>query len=189
MQYTFLGEFNLLWHMRDDVRECIWAKPAVHEATAKFFKLCRAKEEITRLNVEVHRLRTAIHDEEREVSQTIANLRRSNSLLACELEHLHQQHTAVNAVHINRLHHLKKRYGLVGSTGTCKVFHSVDDGMVLPEPQDGGVAFGDGGNAPAGFQDGELALGEDCIPQCNCLYNSFLRTTLYLRQYLRPLYQ
>ena len=55
-QYTFLGEFDLLWHTRDDVRERVWAKPAVREVTAKFFKLCRAKEEITRLNVEMRRL-------------------------------------------------------------------------------------------------------------------------------------
>lgn len=52
-QYTFLSEFDLLRHTRDDVRECIWAKPAVCGATAKFFKLCHAKEEVTRLNVEI----------------------------------------------------------------------------------------------------------------------------------------
>jgi len=197
-QYTFLGEFDLLRHTWDDVRERIWAKPAIREATAKFFKLCRAKEEITRLNVEVRRLRTAIHDEEKEVSQTILNLRGLQPLLAYELEHLHQRCTAVNGIHINRLHQLEKQYGLVGSTGTCKVFHSVDGHMVSPEPvaqdggmvspesvaQEGGMAFGDAGDALADFQDGEPALGEDCIPPCNCLYNSFLRTIHYLRQHL-----
>ncbi|KIK21692.1 hypothetical protein PISMIDRAFT_103613, partial [Pisolithus microcarpus 441] len=72
-QYSFLGEFNLLQHAQDDIREHMWAKPAVREATTKFFKLCRAKEEIMRLNVEMRCLQTAIHDEEREASQTIAN--------------------------------------------------------------------------------------------------------------------
>ncbi|KAI6011954.1 hypothetical protein EDC04DRAFT_2580045, partial [Pisolithus marmoratus] len=52
-QYSFLGEFDLLQHASDDIQECIWAKPAVHEAMTKFFKLCCAKEEITRLNVEI----------------------------------------------------------------------------------------------------------------------------------------
>ncbi|KAI6017232.1 hypothetical protein BKA83DRAFT_4059157, partial [Pisolithus microcarpus] len=33
--------------------KCMWAKPAVHEATTKFFKLCHTKEEIMRLNVEM----------------------------------------------------------------------------------------------------------------------------------------
>ncbi|KIM50488.1 hypothetical protein SCLCIDRAFT_85842, partial [Scleroderma citrinum Foug A] len=61
-QYTFLGEFDLLWHTREDIRECLWVRPAIREATAKFFKFCRAKEEITRLNVEIRWLRTAIHN-------------------------------------------------------------------------------------------------------------------------------
>ncbi|KAI6095581.1 hypothetical protein EDD16DRAFT_1698587 [Pisolithus croceorrhizus] len=88
-QYMFLGEFDLLWHTQDDVQECIWAKPAVHKATAKFFKLCHTKEEIARLNVEICHLRTAIHDEEVEVSQTITKLCCSDPLLAHELHHLH----------------------------------------------------------------------------------------------------
>ncbi|KAI6146543.1 hypothetical protein EDD17DRAFT_1781187 [Pisolithus thermaeus] len=75
MQYTFLGEFDLLWHAQDDVQEHIWAKPAVREATAKFFKLCHAKEEIARLNA--------------EVSQTITKLHCSDPLLAHELHRLH----------------------------------------------------------------------------------------------------
>ncbi|KAI5996379.1 hypothetical protein EDD15DRAFT_2387353 [Pisolithus albus] len=111
-QYSFLGEFDLLRHAQDDVRERTWAKPAVREATTKFFKLCHAKEEITRLNVEIRRLRTAIHDEEREVSQTIANLRHSDSLLALEFERCHQPRAAVNAVHIHCLDHLENQYGL-----------------------------------------------------------------------------
>ncbi|KAI5994436.1 hypothetical protein EDD15DRAFT_2387767 [Pisolithus albus] len=111
-QYSFLGEFDLLQHAQDDVRERIWAKPAVREATTKFFKLCRAKEEIMRLNVEMRRLRTAIHDEEREASQTIANFRHSDPLLAREFERLHQPRAAVNAIHIHRLDCLEKQYGL-----------------------------------------------------------------------------
>ncbi|KAI6012336.1 hypothetical protein EDC04DRAFT_2870900 [Pisolithus marmoratus] len=72
-QYSFLGEFNLLQHVQDDIQECMCIKPAVCEATTKFFKLCCAKEEITKLNVEMCCLQMAIHDEEREVSQTITN--------------------------------------------------------------------------------------------------------------------
>lgn len=84
-QYAFLGEFDLLRHTRDDVRERLWARPAVREATAKFFKFCRAKEEITRLNVEIRRLRTAMHNEEREVSQAIANLHNFSHCLHANL--------------------------------------------------------------------------------------------------------
>ncbi|KAI6161795.1 hypothetical protein EDD17DRAFT_1437158, partial [Pisolithus thermaeus] len=99
-----LGEFDLLQHAQDDIREHIWAKPAVREATAKFFKLCRTKEEIARLNVEI----CSIHDEEVEVSQTITKLRRSDPLLAHELHHLHRPRAAVNTIHIHCLNNIEK---------------------------------------------------------------------------------
>lgn len=147
-KYTFIGEFDLLRHTRDDVRERIWARPAVREATSKFFKLCRAKEEITRLNVEIRRLRTAIHDEEKEVAETAANLRESEPLLAHELVRLHQSRAAVNAVHIHRLSLLRERFGLVEQTkiGTrMKAPHSTDE--MIPDGVDQDI------NVPGDFQE------------------------------------
>ncbi|KAF8452805.1 hypothetical protein L210DRAFT_3319077, partial [Boletus edulis BED1] len=84
-KYTFLGEFDLLCHSRTDVRDCEWSRPAIREATVKFFKLMRAKEEITRLNIEMRRLRTAIHDEEERVATATTDLLETNPLLAQEL--------------------------------------------------------------------------------------------------------
>ncbi|KAG1744784.1 hypothetical protein EDB19DRAFT_1826928 [Suillus lakei] len=52
-EYSFLGKFDLLHHSRADIRELDWTKPAHREATVKYFKLCRACEEIVRLNVEI----------------------------------------------------------------------------------------------------------------------------------------
>ena len=89
MKYTFLGEFDLLRHSHTDVQDQEWARPAVCEATTKFFKLCCAKEEIIRINVEMHRLRTAIHDEEKQISITIADLCQTDPLLGHELQRLH----------------------------------------------------------------------------------------------------
>ncbi|KAL4062914.1 hypothetical protein J3A83DRAFT_4107817, partial [Scleroderma citrinum] len=48
-----------------------WAKPAICEATTKFFKLCCAKEEIIQLNVEMCHLSTSIHNKEEKVSVAI----------------------------------------------------------------------------------------------------------------------
>ncbi|KAF8123536.1 hypothetical protein EV363DRAFT_1075379, partial [Boletus edulis] len=110
VQYTSLGEFDLLQHTQDDIRDRYWAKPAVREATAKFFKLSRAKEEITRLNVEIRRLRTAIHDEEKAVAETGIGLRESEPLLACELERVFRARTAVNALHLRRLDVIERQY-------------------------------------------------------------------------------
>ncbi|KIK21241.1 hypothetical protein PISMIDRAFT_104317 [Pisolithus microcarpus 441] len=166
-QYSFLGEFDLLQHAHDDVRERMWAKPAVCEATTKFFKLCRAKEEITRLNVEIRHLRTAIHDEEQEVSQTIANLRHSDPLLALEFERRHQPRAAANAVHIHRLDHLENQYGLPQSSiGTrTQVFRSNDDSVVVPDSvrqdEDMATETGDVRKTPPDFRN-EASPQGDC---------------------------
>ncbi|KAG1770857.1 hypothetical protein EV702DRAFT_977759, partial [Suillus placidus] len=62
-----------------------WTKPAHREATVKYFKLHHAHEEIERLNVEVWRLRTSIHDEEVKTTAVIDELSVSNPLLSLEL--------------------------------------------------------------------------------------------------------
>jgi hypothetical protein len=113
-KYTILGEFDLLRHARDDIQEREWAKPAVQEATAKYFKLCRAKEEIVRLNVEIRRLRTAIHDEEKQISADIAQLSESDGLLTTELRHLHCSRSAINTLHIYRLDRIQRKYRITG---------------------------------------------------------------------------
>ncbi|KIJ66778.1 hypothetical protein HYDPIDRAFT_85554, partial [Hydnomerulius pinastri MD-312] len=46
MEYSFIGEFDLLHHSHTNVQECNWAKLAYWEATLKYFKPCCAKEEI-----------------------------------------------------------------------------------------------------------------------------------------------
>ncbi|KAF8452139.1 hypothetical protein L210DRAFT_834093, partial [Boletus edulis BED1] len=112
VKYMSLGEFDLLQHTWDDVHDHIWAKPAVHEGMAKFFKLCRAKEEIIRLNVEIWCLRTAIYDEEVEVSKTIVSMHEVQPLLAAELCRRHQTHAAVNAIHLYCLNLIEKQYSL-----------------------------------------------------------------------------
>jgi len=167
--------------MQDDVRERVWAKPAIREATAKFFRLCHAKEEITQLNVEIHHLQTAIHNEEKEVSQTIANLRGSQPLLACEFKCLHKPCVAVNAIHIHHLHQIEKQYGLASGLGTCKVSDTVDDHIGSSEPvaQGDSMPSGDATDLLAGFQDEDPVPGEDHVLSCNCLFNLFFRTFLY----------
>ncbi|KAI6130600.1 hypothetical protein EV401DRAFT_2066179 [Pisolithus croceorrhizus] len=135
-QYMFLGEFDLLQHAQDDIREHIWAKPAVREATAKFFKL-------------------SIHDEEVEVSQTITKLRRSDPLLAHELHHLHRPRAAVNTIHIHCLNNIEKQYGLVrrGVGTRLQVFGYSNDGAEIPDPassdDSGAMTSGDVRETPA----------------------------------------
>lgn len=63
VDYGFLAEFDLLRHSRNDIRDRKWAQPAYREATIKYLTLCRAREELQRLDVEVRRLFTAIDAE------------------------------------------------------------------------------------------------------------------------------
>jgi hypothetical protein len=46
MDYSFLGEFDLLHHSLADIHSNDWAKPAHQEATNKIFKLCHAHKEV-----------------------------------------------------------------------------------------------------------------------------------------------
>lgn len=115
--YSFLGEFDLLRDSRTDIRNNDWAKPAHREATTKYFRLCRAREEITRLNVEVRRLRTAIHDETAKTSATINSLLVSDPLLSAELKHQWRLRAAINAVHSFRLDQIESLAGFSGIRG------------------------------------------------------------------------
>ncbi|KAG0695695.1 hypothetical protein DFH29DRAFT_984896 [Suillus ampliporus] len=60
VEYAFLADFDLLRNSREDVSQQQWATPTARQATNLYFKMCRAKEEITRLNIEIRRLVTYI---------------------------------------------------------------------------------------------------------------------------------
>ncbi|KAI5982014.1 hypothetical protein EDD15DRAFT_2378548 [Pisolithus albus] len=66
VEYTFLADFDLLRNTtREDISQRPWASPAARAAMDQYFKVCRAEEEIERLNVEVRRILTYLHDEDR----------------------------------------------------------------------------------------------------------------------------
>ncbi|KAG1719913.1 hypothetical protein EDB19DRAFT_1898598 [Suillus lakei] len=85
-EYSSLGEFDLLHYSHTNIREADWTKPAYHEATTKHFKLLRAREEVSRLNLEICHLHTFIHDEETDTLKVIEDPQSSNPLLASELQ-------------------------------------------------------------------------------------------------------
>ena len=51
-----LADFDLLQSTRQDIRKLEWAQPANREGMVMYFKMKCAKEEISRLNVEIWRL-------------------------------------------------------------------------------------------------------------------------------------
>jgi hypothetical protein len=117
VEYSFLGEFDLLRQSRSDIRTLDWTKPAHREATVKYFKIQRAREEIERLNVEIRRLRTAIHDEGLMVNATIDVLLASNQPVGLELQRQWQTRAAINAVHLFRLDQIASQPNFSGTRG------------------------------------------------------------------------
>ncbi|KAG1723087.1 hypothetical protein EDD22DRAFT_982950 [Suillus occidentalis] len=76
-----------------------------------------AREEITRLNIEVRRLCTAIHDEEHHMLTVIQKLQVSDPHLGCELQHQHRSCAAINAMHCYRLNRIESLTGFSGVRG------------------------------------------------------------------------
>ncbi|THH14606.1 hypothetical protein EW146_g5748 [Bondarzewia mesenterica] len=72
LDYTCIGEFNLLRETCTDIQNLPWAQPVNRAATILYLNLLHAREEIVRLNVEIHRLRTLIYDEHWEFSKVDA---------------------------------------------------------------------------------------------------------------------
>lgn len=64
VEYAFLADFDLLRDTRQDISNRLWATPAGRLAMDLYFKIARAHEEITRLNVEIRHVATYISDED-----------------------------------------------------------------------------------------------------------------------------
>ncbi|KAF6754506.1 hypothetical protein DFP72DRAFT_1068533 [Ephemerocybe angulata] len=73
-KYNFVEEFNLLRQARKDVQPGPWSDGEVREAMKLHQKIKRAGEEIVRLNVEMRRLFTSIHDEHALFAKVQQNL-------------------------------------------------------------------------------------------------------------------
>lgn len=101
VEYAFLADFDLLRDTRQDIRSRPWASPAGRMAMDGYFKLLRAEEEISRLNVEIPRLATFMRDE--------------NNFLCCNEEEIQATHPALaHQISLHRmegsrfiLHHTK----------------------------------------------------------------------------------
>ncbi|KAK0496146.1 hypothetical protein EDD18DRAFT_1309780 [Armillaria luteobubalina] len=64
VEYAFLADFDLLRDVQQDMSQRKWAAPAGRKAMDTYFKICHAKEEIRRLNIEIRRVITYMHTED-----------------------------------------------------------------------------------------------------------------------------
>ena len=103
LDYVFIGQFDLLRDSCHNVLEKPWTCAAEHEAASLYFKIQRAREEISRLNVEVRRLWTFMADEEAYLRKHIRRLEVVNRPLAQQLQKILVRLLATNTNHCYRL--------------------------------------------------------------------------------------
>lgn len=125
VEYAFLADFDLLRDTRQDISQRNWATPAGRLAMDTYFKMCRAREEIDRLNVEIPRVATYLRDENRYLRECEGQVREFNPALAHQI-HLHRMERGrFNILHTRRLLEISR---LSGFTGSIAAGVSVDDG-------------------------------------------------------------
>ncbi|KAF8329665.1 hypothetical protein F5887DRAFT_843779, partial [Amanita rubescens] len=115
VDYVFLGEFDVLRLSISDKCHEKWTQQVHREAAVKFFKLCRAREEIARLNVEVQRLESFMQAESDKVATVLMALATNDPPLAAELRHRWKYRSSVNGIHRNRLAELRRMSYFTGA--------------------------------------------------------------------------
>jgi hypothetical protein len=85
MEYVFLANFNLLHDTHVNASQHLWSSAAVRSAMDLYFKMCWAREEIQRLNVEIRRLATYIRDEDSYLWRCKDQLKDVNPALAHQI--------------------------------------------------------------------------------------------------------
>ena len=89
-----VGDFDILRHARQDIRNRPWAQDSTREAIRTYLNLQRAQEECARLNVEMNRLLTALLDTHTDISIAIAESQ--DPLLTAELSRRLEYHQLVS---------------------------------------------------------------------------------------------
>lgn len=155
INYAFVSQFDLLRDSRQDIRSKPWTKASNRFLMDKLFERDRACEEIIRLNVEVARLRTWIHDEGLDLRAAITTTQESNPTLASEIKEQAERRFRIHERLLKTIQALERTPGFTGtrtpgqSIRKDAVGASPDDFSSLqspcidqpdsqPEPPDGG---------------------------------------------------
>jgi len=97
--YGSLAEFELLCECHFNIHLESWADSVNQQAAVHSLKIDQAKEERERLNSEIWRLITYMHNEGSDFDKTIEALGDTNPPLAAELECVQVQHIRMNNLH------------------------------------------------------------------------------------------
>jgi hypothetical protein len=115
VEYAFLADFDLLRDTREDITTKPWAKPASRLVSDSFFKMERAKEEITRLNVEIQRVITYMRDEERFLRRKEIEIKCDDPSLAHQIHLIRMERGRFTDIHMARFIKLARNTGFNGS--------------------------------------------------------------------------
>lgn len=113
--YAFLSEFDLLRDCRDDIRQRPWASQAARQFLNEYFKIQRAREEITRLNIEIKRLITYMRDEKNFLEAAERECRASHPHLAHQIKLYREERGRFNHGHVQQLAKLSIHPKFTGS--------------------------------------------------------------------------
>ncbi|KAH0833454.1 hypothetical protein J3R83DRAFT_12573 [Lanmaoa asiatica] len=147
--YGFLEEFTLLKKSRQDVRTRPWAQPAIREAMRLALRVERAKEEITRCNIELRRLHSAIDTENQFLRKICKRVQDERHPLQRETEVFAQRRMRINS---HLLSYIYRTFELAGFTGDKTIGRKVG---VEPVEQSGSSGSVDSG--------GQIADEEDTV--------------------------
>jgi hypothetical protein len=129
-----LAEFDILRDVRQDVRQLQWAQPAHRHATRLHLRVKAARDEITRLNVEIQRLLTFMFDDYADHLLAIQRVKPSEPHLAHELAERNRDRQVINECIVNRLIQTSRLPGFSGTltrgVHRTQKFHGAD----APQP-------------------------------------------------------
>jgi hypothetical protein len=116
VEMATVGDFDLLQHTCQDIRDFPWAQNSTREAIRIYLNLQRAEEECTRLNIEANCLLTTLYDTHVDLSAAIAHC--EDPLLFVEFCKWYKYHTLTSEKIASSLLNTSK---LPGFTGTLSI--------------------------------------------------------------------
>ncbi|KAF9023079.1 hypothetical protein BDZ89DRAFT_955942 [Hymenopellis radicata] len=141
VQYAFLADFDLLRDVREDMSQKPWATPKGRGALDRYFKLNRAREEITRLDIEIRRLVT----KDLILRQREASLASTSPALAHQVALYRIERGRFDHLHLDRFTRLVQKYHVIPPTILVpgEAVHDAPDRSGTAGPRDTGSSVPD----------------------------------------------
>jgi hypothetical protein len=115
IDYAFLTDFSLLRDCREDITQRLWARPQSRILMDQHFKIIRAREEIKRVNIEIRRVVTYLHDEDKYLRVMENEVAKSNILISHQIKRLRIKTMRFKDLHMRKFLKLESTPGFSGS--------------------------------------------------------------------------